>query len=405
MFNKIKYIVKKKYNDRINIELIRKSNLFSKKYYLLENPEVNMDAAKHYYYYGYKENKSPSYDFSNDAYLKMYKDVNKSDINPLIHYLKYGKKENRKILKDNGYSISELYYKIYNTFYNYNLYNTDFNNKRINLFIENNSQLDIKLLDKIIAFCNNDKVTLRIIYNSFDISSLKKIFSKKTINTEYIYLNSNDYIFIGNEEYIISNGIKTAFALLNSNLEDRKIFLYLNDYKENLEDSFWIMNLCASGKVEFITDNNNLIDNINIYNLEYELKKQFHSRKIYYYNNSMFIAGVLMLNNLFLKGIYDSKNYTIHAVSNKMKYHFDTSVITYNIQKETMKNIDCLFYLTDGNVEPNVVVKMKKTNKKIDFTFLKSNNLSELKNSKYSLKESFIFDEFNNIMRKARNEE
>ena len=88
-------MIKKKYNDRINIELIRKSDFFSKKYYLLENPDVKMDPAKHYYYYGYKEGRSPSYDFSNDTYLRMYKDVKNSNINPLVHYLKYGKKENR----------------------------------------------------------------------------------------------------------------------------------------------------------------------------------------------------------------------------------------------------------------------------------------------------------------------
>ena len=79
MFNKIKGVIKRKYNDKINIDLIKKSNLFSSKYYRFENPEVKKDPAKHYYYYGYKEGKSPSYEFSNEAYLKMYKDVSQRE--------------------------------------------------------------------------------------------------------------------------------------------------------------------------------------------------------------------------------------------------------------------------------------------------------------------------------------
>ena len=75
--------------DEENIELIRKSKYFNEKYYLLECPKVKGDPCRHYYYYGWKDGKSPSFEFSNNFYLKNYKDVEDAGINPLLHYLKF----------------------------------------------------------------------------------------------------------------------------------------------------------------------------------------------------------------------------------------------------------------------------------------------------------------------------
>ena len=46
-------------SDKENIELIRKSKYFDEKYYRLENPTLKGDPCRHYYYYGWKEGKSP----------------------------------------------------------------------------------------------------------------------------------------------------------------------------------------------------------------------------------------------------------------------------------------------------------------------------------------------------------
>ena len=36
--------------DKNNIQLIKKSEFFDEEYYLNENPNIKMSAAKHYYY-------------------------------------------------------------------------------------------------------------------------------------------------------------------------------------------------------------------------------------------------------------------------------------------------------------------------------------------------------------------
>ena len=128
MFELIKKIFGTHSVDQENINLIRNSKYFDEDYYKRENPNINMDACRHYYYYGWKEGRSPSYEFSNNFYLKNYKDVEDAGINPLLHYLKFGKTENRVIEKDNGLSLKKVYEEIYDCPYFYKTYVYDTRN-------------------------------------------------------------------------------------------------------------------------------------------------------------------------------------------------------------------------------------------------------------------------------------
>ena len=56
-----------------------------------------MDVLLHYIYYGSKKGYNPSPLFNSDEYIKLNPDLKSLKINPLIHYLLYGKSENRKI--------------------------------------------------------------------------------------------------------------------------------------------------------------------------------------------------------------------------------------------------------------------------------------------------------------------
>lgn len=80
-------------------KLIKKSKLFDSNYYLLNNPDVrraDVNPLLHYVKYGWKERRNPSAIFNTNDYLSLYDDVKVSGINPLVHYIKYGKKEGRK---------------------------------------------------------------------------------------------------------------------------------------------------------------------------------------------------------------------------------------------------------------------------------------------------------------------
>lgn len=93
----------KRFKDYINKKAILKSGLFDEKYYLLTYPEVeksNLDPLTHYLQIGAKEGKNPSKDFDTKYYLENNSDVEKIGINPLLHYLRYGKREGRKAIEN-----------------------------------------------------------------------------------------------------------------------------------------------------------------------------------------------------------------------------------------------------------------------------------------------------------------
>ncbi len=89
-------------NAWINIKgyrAIKGLGLFDEFYYLNRYKKVlisGMNPLIHYMYYGYKENKFPNSTFNGDEYLNVNEDVRNSNLNPLVHYSVYGIKEGRK---------------------------------------------------------------------------------------------------------------------------------------------------------------------------------------------------------------------------------------------------------------------------------------------------------------------
>lgn len=89
-------------NTIINIKgykQIKKDKLLDEGYYLSNNYDLRltgMDPILHYINYGFKENRKPNPSFDGDYYLKTYGEVKKSKLNPLVHYALYGKNEGKK---------------------------------------------------------------------------------------------------------------------------------------------------------------------------------------------------------------------------------------------------------------------------------------------------------------------
>ena len=82
------------------VKIIEKSKFFDKELYKKQNPDVvkhKMNPALHYLLYGWKEERNPSAEFSTYLYLEANKDLNRFGVNPLLHYELIGKKEGRKI--------------------------------------------------------------------------------------------------------------------------------------------------------------------------------------------------------------------------------------------------------------------------------------------------------------------
>ncbi len=109
-----------KYDKNIKAYNIVKDNeLFNSKYYISEYqlPISEEYALLHYLDKGYKEGLNPSLDFNGNKYLMMNPDVKNANFNPLVHYLKFGIKENRKLPLSNHEEIMNEISQLHNDIY------------------------------------------------------------------------------------------------------------------------------------------------------------------------------------------------------------------------------------------------------------------------------------------------
>ena len=86
---------------REDIESIRGSGLFDVDWYLTEYPEVRtlgMDPIEHFLWLGARLGRNPGPKFDTRLYLDLNKDVARAKLNPLLHYVRWGKNERRPIL-------------------------------------------------------------------------------------------------------------------------------------------------------------------------------------------------------------------------------------------------------------------------------------------------------------------
>ena len=78
--------------------IIASSGLFDRNYYMETYQDVKLvgiDPILHYIFYGAKENRNPAKFFDTKYYRENYKDVAELGLNPLVHYILYGKMQNR----------------------------------------------------------------------------------------------------------------------------------------------------------------------------------------------------------------------------------------------------------------------------------------------------------------------
>ena len=85
---------------RWQIAALRRCGLFDADWYLAQNPDVRaagVDPALHFLLWGLKDQRDPGPGFSTVHYLRLYPDIQAAGINPLIHYLTAGWDEKRSI--------------------------------------------------------------------------------------------------------------------------------------------------------------------------------------------------------------------------------------------------------------------------------------------------------------------
>lgn len=70
---------------------VRKSNFFDEQYYLLQNPDIkanNLDAARHFCEYGWKELRKPNRNFDIEEFLIKYPEIQNTEVNPITYIIK-----------------------------------------------------------------------------------------------------------------------------------------------------------------------------------------------------------------------------------------------------------------------------------------------------------------------------
>lgn len=95
---KSNFNIKQALNYNKAYDKIIELNLFDENFYSENYSQFfTGDALKHYLFEGYKKNFDPSAKFSTKEYINKNPDVKKSNLNPLVHYVLFGKNEGKKI--------------------------------------------------------------------------------------------------------------------------------------------------------------------------------------------------------------------------------------------------------------------------------------------------------------------
>jgi GT2 family glycosyltransferase len=99
-------------NDLKQYFIVKRSGLFDKAYYLLKNPDVrnaDVNPLMHYIKAGWKEGRNPSRTFGTTNYIKMHPELEDSELPPLVHYLQITKEPRLGLLPSIVEKINHLY--------------------------------------------------------------------------------------------------------------------------------------------------------------------------------------------------------------------------------------------------------------------------------------------------------
>lgn len=98
-----------------DLDYIKKSKYFDEKWYIKNYHDIlHISPAEHYLIEGWKEGLNPSIKFNTNVYLALNPDVKRANINPLLHYEKYGKQEGRKKTIYNMVEDKKIWNKVLN---------------------------------------------------------------------------------------------------------------------------------------------------------------------------------------------------------------------------------------------------------------------------------------------------
>ena len=222
---KSKFNVKKARLYEENYYKIMESGLFDKNFYLKAYPHVEksgMDPLIHYLFYGASEYKLPSPTFNLKRYLQEHPEIEKNKLNPLIHYIENG---------DEGFTMDENPFilrrqKIIDTNKSF-LSNYEFENEPLVsiIVLTRNGLTHLKRLfedfDEKTNYSNYEIIVVDNASQDDSINYLNSLDLPITVieNTENVSFSkgNNDAARMANGEYLLllNNDIEPTYGWLN----------------------------------------------------------------------------------------------------------------------------------------------------------------------------------------------
>jgi hypothetical protein len=373
MSKKLKKIFQKVI-EILQIRRIRNSKYFNEEYYYKNNADVKMagiDAATHFYHFGWKENRKPCITFDVTKCLTKYPEINKLNINPIIYILDKGLEKTIDNLQEKVLTVSDLVKTYFSQSNPLKTLPVEINTPRINICFNGFDKgcffggkataliLAIKLAQKYnyklrIISQNPDK---QIFYEFLDLFNI-------TFNSEieFFSIGSLKFLEISKNDHFICTMWNNADSVLNTKTVQGKIFYIMQEVETFFYDHgdyhLRCFNTLTSNSLIPIVNSKLLYDyllNSGYTNLKsgiyfepsflrnllkpsstsFKKKKKY---KLFFYarpshQRNLFYFGINILNQAFLTGVLDNKEWEVYLAGDEKisDFKFDVDVKIKNL--------------------------------------------------------------------------
>lgn len=370
MISRVKRFIQKQLEAE-KIKKIKSSKYFDEEYYLSQNADVKasgIDAATHFHLYGWKEGRNPSSHFNMSMILKEYPEIRKKSQNPILYILE--NKLEKEIAKKNldlKTTASQLIKGYFRESMPLNTLATDSPKIRFNIIyngFDSSCFFGGKATALILAvmFAQKYGYGLRIISQNPE----KKVFYDflKLFNLEfdgeiefYSTEEPKSALEIGKDDHFLCTMWSNADAVLNTPTITGKIFYIMQevetffyDYGDNhlrcyntLTDERLIPIVNSKLLYEYFL--NNGYRNVkggkyfepafprDLYSPSKDSFVKKKEYKLFFYarpthQRNLFYFGLNIINQAFLQGILDSKEWKVYMAGDKdvLDFRFDSKV-------------------------------------------------------------------------------